>query len=135
MLATKFKTAVGLLLGIGLLASGAGLLTHRALAAKETPAAAEETPKPQPDAAAAKPRPPASKNSAGATSEVAGQVLGPDGKPLAGVKLFLWTNAVKKHADMVELATTGADGRFRLTVAPADRQRDAKIVSKVTDYG
>ena len=43
--------------------------------------------------------------------------LGADGKPCAGVKLYLWTNAVKKQADMAVQATTGDDGRFRPRVA------------------
>src|SRR5262249_21268617 len=50
-------------------------------------------------------------------------------------KLSLWTNAVKKQADMPVLATTGTDGRFRLTVAKADLDRGAKIVARAKDHG
>jgi RNA polymerase sigma factor (sigma-70 family) len=133
---TKLKVATLVLLAAGV--AGAGLLTHQALAAKESaqpPVAA-----PQASAEDTKPAPPeappaASRQEAEQALEVTGQVLDADGKPCAGAKLSLWTNAVKKPADMPVLAVTDADGRFRLTVARADRERDAKIVARARDHG
>jgi protocatechuate 3,4-dioxygenase beta subunit len=128
------------LLAAGL--AGAGLLTHQALAAKEsagnpvaTTQATAEEPKPAPPAAPPKAPPAAGREEADQALEVTGQVLDADGKPCAGAKLSLWTDAVKKPADMPVLAVTDADGRFRLQVGKADRERGAKIVAKGKDQG
>jgi RNA polymerase sigma factor (sigma-70 family) len=137
MILTKFKVATLLLLAVGV----AGLLTHQALAGKQR-AAEEQAAAPAP-AADTKPAGPQGKGAAAgaparkddAAAEVTGVVLGADGKPCAGAQLFLWTSAVKNKADMPMLATTGADGRFRLAVARADRDRDAKIVARAKGLG
>jgi RNA polymerase sigma factor (sigma-70 family) len=128
MILTKFKVATLLLVAVGV----AGLLTHQALAARQLagePVAAAQAPQGKAAAAAA----PARKDDA--SVEVTGVVLGDDGKPCAGAQLFLWTSAVKNKADMPLLATTGADGRFRLTMAKADRDRNAKIVARAKGLG
>jgi hypothetical protein len=137
---TKLKVATLLLLALGL--AGAGLLTRQALAAKQptaqpvaAPEAAAEDTKPAAPAARDKAPPPQPQEKADQGVEVAGQVLGADGKPCAGAQLFLWTSAVKKPTDMPVQATTGADGRFRLTVAKADLDREAKVVARAKDHG
>jgi RNA polymerase sigma factor (sigma-70 family) len=138
MFLTKLKVATMLLLAVGV----AGLLTRQALVAQ--PFATQQVVAPQASAQDTKPpapkrednAPPADHgNKADEALEVKGQVLGPDGKPCAGAKLFLWTNAVKDRADMPVLATTGADGRFRLTIAKAYRNHDAKIVARAKTHG
>jgi RNA polymerase sigma factor (sigma-70 family) len=128
-LTTKLKVATVLLLLVGV--AGAGLLTRQALAARH-----RAPPVDPPQASAQDKAPSAAPDKKGGEAiEVTGQVLGADGKPCAGAKLYLWTSAVKKQADMAVLATTGADGRFRLTVARADLERGAKVVAKAKDYG
>lgn len=61
--------------------------------------------------------------------DVTGQVLSADGKPVAGAELAVWTDKTQKKEDVVVRATTGDDGRFRLTVARADLERKAKLVA------
>jgi RNA polymerase sigma factor (sigma-70 family) len=139
MFLTKLKIATVLLLAVGVAA--AGLLTRQALATKQV--ATQQVAAPQASAKDTKtaarqgqgklPAVPSKKGDEAV--EVTGHVLGADGKPCAGAKLYLWTNAVKKQDDMPPLATTGADGRFRLTVATADLEREAKIVARAKDQG
>jgi RNA polymerase sigma factor (sigma-70 family) len=132
---TGSRAAVALLLVVGLL-TGAGLLTREALAARQ-PATAqadvaeallfEEPQQPAPSA-------PSSKDTAPSV-ELSGTVLGPDEKPLVGARLYLWTSAVKKHADLAVRATTGADGRFRFAATQGELERRAKIVATAEGSG
>jgi RNA polymerase sigma factor (sigma-70 family) len=132
MFLSRLKIATVLLLAISV--AGASLLTHQALAAKQV--ATKQGNEPQAAARDTKPAAPAvPRDKADQAVEVTGQVLGADGKPCVSARVFLWTNAVKKPADMPPLAATGADGRFRLTIARADLERDAKIVAKAPDHG
>jgi RNA polymerase sigma factor (sigma-70 family) len=133
MFLTKLKLATILLVAVGVV--GAGLLSRQALAAKQPEF--QKNNAPQAAAPDKKPVVPEGKDDKKADEavEVTGQVLGADGKPCAGAKVFLWTNAVKKQADVSVQATTGADGRFRLSIAKADRERGAKIVAKAKDHG
>src|SRR5262249_25073786 len=50
-----------------------------------------------------------------------GRVLGPDGRPVAGAKLYLTVamGYLRRPALSPECATTGPDGRFRFTVPKA----------------
>jgi RNA polymerase sigma factor (sigma-70 family) len=129
MFLTKIKVATVLLLALGL--AGAGVLTCQALAARQLPTPQDKAPPPPAKA----PKAAAPKDKGDEAVEVTGQVLGADGKPCAGAKIFLWTNAVKKQADMVVRTTTQADGRFRLAVAKADLERGAKLVARAKDHG
>jgi protocatechuate 3,4-dioxygenase beta subunit len=134
MFLTKIKVATVILLAVGV---GAGLLTRQALAAKQLPPQQASTKVAKPAAPEGKDKaPPAGPRDKEAQAvEVTGQVLGADGKPCADAQLFVWTSAIKKKDDMPVRATTGADGRFRLTVAKADLERGAKIVAKAKDHG
>jgi RNA polymerase sigma factor (sigma-70 family) len=134
MFVTKLKVATLLVLAVGV----AGLLAHQALAAKQP--AAQQVAAALASAKDARATPPERKDTpppgepakkSDDVVEVTGQVLGPDGQPAAGAQVLLWTNAVKKQGDMPVLATTAADGRFRLKITRADREHDAKIVVKV----
>jgi RNA polymerase sigma factor (sigma-70 family) len=133
LFATRARIATVLLLAVSLVA-GAGVVTRQAVAAKQAapPGAAAQAP-----AAGGKDRPQTATtpNEAEATVSLTGRVLGPGGKPFEGARLFLWTNAVKRPADVRVRATTGAGGRFRLTVARADLERDAKLVATAKDHG
>jgi RNA polymerase sigma factor (sigma-70 family) len=76
-------------------------------------------------------RPPAPE---GEAVEVKGRVLGPDGQPFKGAKLFVVTRDTKKEGLKV-IATTGADGGFKVVVAPADLKREAKLLATALEYG
>jgi RNA polymerase sigma factor (sigma-70 family) len=129
MFLSKAKVATVILL-LAILLTGAGVLTHQAIAAKQATA--------EPAAKAAEPPaapPTRDTKEAERTVVLSGRVLDPDGKPLAGARLFLWTNAVKGKDDLPVRATAADDGRFRLTVARADLERDAKLVASARDLG
>ena len=127
MLHSKGKTAVVLLVA-GILA-GAGVLAHRGSAADEGK---------QPQAAAppekGKAQPAATRAPADVKDEadvvVSGRVLGSDDKPFAGARLFVMRNRAR-----TALATTGDDGRFRVSVTAADVRRGAKLVAAAPDHG
>jgi protocatechuate 3,4-dioxygenase beta subunit len=82
-----------------------------------------------------KPQPAAPKSETADSIVYRGRVLGPDGRPVAGAKLYLWTNTSRENPDRTVRATTGEDGRFRLTMAPADRERAGFIVALAKGYG
>jgi RNA polymerase sigma factor (sigma-70 family) len=65
---------------------------------------------------------------------VKGRVLGPDGKPFKGAKLFVITRNARKAARKAK-GTTGADGCFKVVVAPADLTRGAKLVATAGKHG
>src|SRR5262249_37414654 len=52
-----------------------------------------------------------------------------NGRPVAGARLLVWTNALKAHGDMKPQAVTADDGRFRFRVEPADLNRQPKLVA------
>ena len=114
----KLKTATVLFLVLGIGAAGLAIRSHQAIAAqqadREQHAAAEPTAKerPQPAARPAKPK-------ANDSITVRGLVLGPDGKPFAGAKLYL-NHSQPKEKGFAERATSGADGRFEFTIAKSE---------------
>jgi len=132
MFSTTIKTTVLVLLTAAAVALGLGAALHEYANAQQVarPQAAEPPP-----AVGAPKAPPAAPRAKADAVEVAGRVLGPDGKPFAGARLLLWTNAVKKHDDLSTKATTGADGRFRFAVTPADVRNDAKVVATAKGHG
>jgi protocatechuate 3,4-dioxygenase beta subunit len=65
---------------------------------------------------------------------VSGRVLGPDGKPFAGARLFVVTRGAKKN-DLTVQATTGEDGRFSVSVPRSDFERQAKLVAAAGGHG
>jgi RNA polymerase sigma factor (sigma-70 family) len=102
MFLTRQKISVFVLLVAGLLAAGAGLLMHQAPAAE------------QPKPATAKPL---EKVDANAIA-YGGRVLGPDGKPVPGAKLYLSMAGTQWQPEN-QRPITGAEGRFRFTVPKA----------------
>jgi RNA polymerase sigma factor (sigma-70 family) len=129
MFLTKARIATAVLLAVGLVA-GAGALARHALAAGAQPMGSQ-----QPAPAAAKE---AGKERAAADSddrvEVRGRVLDPDGKPLAGATLSVWSGVAKKEAPRAR-ETTGKDGRFRIMVRRSDLQDRAILVASGAGHG
>jgi RNA polymerase sigma factor (sigma-70 family) len=133
MFLTKVKTATALLLAASLIA-GAAALTQRVtagddkaapVAAVAQPPAAKEA-KP-PAAKEAKPPAPDDKGSIG----YGGRVLGPDGRPVAGAKLYMTRAWGYPHhpSPSPAYATTGPDGRFQFTVPKAKFGDESTVVA------
>jgi RNA polymerase sigma factor (sigma-70 family) len=114
LLASKAKWALALMVAVS------GVLTHQTLTTKSTP------PPPQ--------SPPARSASKDDALSIKGRVLGPDGKPYVGAKVYLWTNAVKTKAKMQVRATTGTGGRFRFPIREEDHCQ-AIIIAMAADHG
>jgi RNA polymerase sigma factor (sigma-70 family) len=116
MFPRNVKLATAVLLAVGLVATGAGVLARQALAAEERSAEGPPSDAGAPKAPAAKP----AADELGAIS-YSGRVLGPDGRPVGGAKLYLtlsWSY-LKRPAPAALQATTGPDGRFQFTVPRA----------------
>jgi RNA polymerase sigma factor (sigma-70 family) len=111
VVATRLKVAAAAVLVAGLV-SAAGL-SQRVTAGDEPPKQPAAA-KPQ-GVADAQPAPADNKD----TLAYSGRVLGPDGKPVAGAKLYLTHPGGydRKASPTPESATTGADGRFEFTVS------------------
>jgi hypothetical protein len=78
--------------------------------------------------------PPGAKAPAGPVAEslaVSGRVLGPDGRPIVGARLSVWTGAEKKNLS----DTTGKDGRFRVAVRRAELRDRAALVATADGFG
>src|SRR5262249_49509074 len=117
MIGTKIKIATVILLAVSAVALGLIAGTQREASAQIAAAAPPPnagSPK-APDAAK-----PVAKPGGDETIELKGQVLGPDGKAVAGAKICLTTNKVKKKEDLTPRATTDADGRFRFKATRAE---------------
>jgi RNA polymerase sigma factor (sigma-70 family) len=110
LIGSKAKIATVLMLTATLLA-GAGAWACGTLAMPQ-PA---ETPAPPHPAQAQKPATSREEKSESVT--VGGQVLGPDGKPVRGARVYLPN---LKSKQLRALATSDAAGRFRFQVRPAD---------------
>ncbi len=119
MFLSKAKVVTAVLLAVLLALAGAGTLAHRALAGPkdESKSLAAQ----QPDA-----RPLAAAKDQGQTIEVSGRVLGPDGTPVAGARLYLPRRLRERLSGrpddyaVIQRGTTGADGGFRLRLPSAD---------------
>jgi hypothetical protein len=131
MLRTKSKSAAAVLLALALMNMAAGTQGREPAAAKPRAADNQET------------------------VVYRGRVVGPDGRPVSGAKLYLTClpvlpAALKKPAPSAALsayarrlspsppvqhATTGADGRFAFTVPKAKTDRFTTITAAATNYG
>jgi hypothetical protein len=118
---TKAKIVTVLLLAVSLLA--AGVLTRQALAAKETPTRIQ---KPEPSTPKGDAKPQAAraaddaKEETGDPVEVSGRVVDPDGKPVAGAKVFFARSMFDLRDEpppAPPTVTSDAEGRFRLSVS------------------
>jgi RNA polymerase sigma factor (sigma-70 family) len=127
----KLKVALAVLLAVGLVA-GAGALARPVATAGEQRVAspncqiAGSTPK----TAATEAAPPATVDDS-ASVAYGGRVLGPDGQPVAGAKVYL-TAAIgylKRPSPTPAYATTGSDGRFRFAVPKVKFDDRATIIT------
>lgn len=106
------KLAAGLLLAAGVISGAvAGLSEAGPGSMPSAQVAAAPAAEPPRDNSPAKPVEPTD----GESVALAGRVLGPDGKPVAGAKLFICHSAGKHSAPQ---ASADADGRFRFIVGP-----------------
>jgi RNA polymerase sigma factor (sigma-70 family) len=118
MFTSKAKTATALVLAVSVAAGAFGVVRHRARAADQLAPQQGQAEKPkagenqQPRGAQPKPE-------AEGTVEVRGRVLGPDGRPVAGAKLYLNYRS-PKPLDYPVRATSGEDGRFEFTFARSE---------------
>ncbi|HEV3261593.1 MAG TPA: sigma-70 family RNA polymerase sigma factor [Gemmataceae bacterium] len=147
MFLTKLKITTVLLLAAGVLAAGAGVLTHRTLAARQADSrqpAAAKAPALALKAAAGKETPqvkPAPDDRKDVVA-FAGRVLDPDGKPLAGAKLYVLYYTPKRLA-VPARATSSKDGRFQFTLGKTDFDQSysmepwssASVVAQADGYG
>jgi RNA polymerase sigma factor (sigma-70 family) len=128
MLSSKAKLAAALVLCLGLLTALAG---YRILA----PLRAAAPPKAE-GPAAEKPRTPAARAPKEAPDPdavtIAGKVLGPDGKPHAGARLYLHTRG-KSEAE--PRAVTDEDGLFRLTLSAKAVAAGATVIVRADGLG
>jgi RNA polymerase sigma factor (sigma-70 family) len=133
MSVTKAKTTAVVLLTAGLLIAGAGALARQAPTAggptAGSPKSEAGTRQPGAEAAKEAARPPAAEDKD--SLAYGGRVLGPDGKPVAGAKLYLtpWWGYHYEPFDSPESATTDRDGRFAFTAPKAKFKGEATIVS------
>jgi RNA polymerase sigma factor (sigma-70 family) len=126
MFVSKAKIGVAVLFAVGLFAAGVGALAHQALASPEStvstrPQAAESHAKRQ--------AVPAADDAKEETIAYGGRVLGADGKPVAGVKLYmtLMHGYYREPFPSTVHATSEPDGRFEFKV-PKTKFADHKAV-------
>src|SRR5262249_48900906 len=66
---------------------------------------------------------------------IAGRVFDGQDKPVAGAELAVWTDQTRKKEDISSRATSMGDGSFRLTVARAELDRNARLVATAAGHG
>jgi RNA polymerase sigma factor (sigma-70 family) len=132
MFLTKVTIATVVLLTAASLAAGVGVFARQGVAAPEKVTPAAKT--------SAAPAPPTHAKPLGTTEDLkglltlAGRVLNPDGKPVAGAAVSVWTSAAKKEAPRAR-ETTGNDGRFRVTIRRADLQQQTVVLATAEGHG
>jgi RNA polymerase sigma factor (sigma-70 family) len=115
MLTSKIKVAVGVVLALAIATAGVALT--RTVNAGDQPGETPPPPAAKHDPAEAK-RPAA--DNPGST-KYAGHVIGPDGRPVSGAKVYLTeTGGYYRYPSSVpEAAKSGADGRFEFAASKA----------------
>jgi RNA polymerase sigma factor (sigma-70 family) len=124
---TRIKIAAALI-AAGLLVASAGALARQALAGGEPPPTDQQS-----QVGGREPKPPAAE-AADEAVEVRGRVVDADGKPVAGAAVAVWARGAKGEARRAR-ETTGADGRFRVTVRAADLRERVTLVAAAEGYG
>jgi hypothetical protein len=142
MLLSKAKIAVILLLTGGLFLAGAGGVTRQLPATGQPPAQSAQTGARRPAL------PPAPTNEAAQSPDAAdkdtitcaGRVLGPDGKPVAGARLYA-KGGYKKGQEFSReepspLGTSGPDGRFKFAIPRVKPLNEAtSVTAMAANYG
>jgi RNA polymerase sigma factor (sigma-70 family) len=113
----KWKLLAVAILMLGLISGGIGLRMHAEPAVSANTEAKGLVPAPDPDKPGEAAKPPAEKD----TIAYSGRVLGPDGKPVVGARLYLtpWRGYSREAYQATEYGTTGPDGRFEFNVPKA----------------
>jgi RNA polymerase sigma factor (sigma-70 family) len=109
------RVAIALVLAVGVLACASGLLPRPPRAEARFPAAP-----------AAKKAP---ETEEGATIDVKGRVLLPDGKPAKGASLFFRSAGMSEEKARQVRATADRKGQFHFRVSSGQLQRDAKLIA------
>lgn len=124
------RTRLAVLAVIGLAAMGSGAAAF-ALAADPPKPAADKMEKAKPDGKAD------AKSGEGKSKTIVGTVVGPDGKPLAGVAIVISKADKFGKATTEELARSDADGKFSVTLEPLPDGRPdyRQLVATKTGYG
>jgi RNA polymerase sigma factor (sigma-70 family) len=131
MFLQKTRIVTLVLIAIGVFAAGAGVLTLQTLTAREQPAASPKSEDPSPA-----PKLPAIPDKNSIT--YGGQVLGPDGRPVAGATLYLTPGGGYLRRPFVasRYATTGPDGRFQFSVPKAQfGNRHVVVTATAANHG
>ncbi len=125
MFAERIRNVSAVVLAVLVFAAGAGTLTRRALAESPQDASAKENAWP------------ADVGEKEKGDVYAGRVLGPDGKPVAGAKLYLTRVGKERPAPPAVQATSDKDGRFRFRVTPANAEdtRFGPVVAVAEGFG
>jgi RNA polymerase sigma factor (sigma-70 family) len=139
MFLTNAKIAALVVVVASLCAAGAGVLTRQALAAKAAHQAATKAEPPAPKETA---KPQAAKQTDEDAVTYGGRVLDPDGKPVAGAKLYMrggYPNKAEAYSreELSPLdATTGPDGRFKFAVSKVKYAGTPTLLTAmVANYG
>ncbi|HEV3260032.1 MAG TPA: hypothetical protein VG013_24400 [Gemmataceae bacterium] len=103
-----------------------GDLRVESVTADRLPAKPKQLPKRQP---------PTSRTETGDHVVVTGRVLGPDGKPVSGAKVYVSTYTAKDQADPKVRATSGPDGRFRFPATRSEVNVNERVAAAADGYG
>ncbi|HLJ98160.1 MAG TPA: sigma-70 family RNA polymerase sigma factor [Gemmataceae bacterium] len=128
MFLTKAKIATAVLFAVGLCATGTIELGRQALVARE---------REEPQAPKRKMARPAefAKTGAAEAMHVRGRVLDPEGKPVAGARLYqtFWVELIGSHLPPAArlCGTSGPDGRFQITVSSAGLEKIPKAIPQI----
>ncbi len=130
MFYSKLKVATAVLLAVVLSTAGLGVLGHQAIAAKQENTGQKEVTK-QAATRGEKQALPTEKDAKDSVT-VRGRVLDPDGKPVAGAKLYVNSSSPKQKVFPVR-ATSGDDGRFEFTLAKSELTNTDAAAPSVLD--
>ena len=139
MFTSKIKVATAMLLAASFI--GAAVMLTQQVTAGDGPAKSSQAPASKsptsPTSPATAAKPPAADNLNSST--FSGRVLGPDGKPVAGAKVYLsyFGGYFRYPSSASESATAGPDGRFEFTVSHAkhDERWGAVVVASAPKFG
>jgi RNA polymerase sigma factor (sigma-70 family) len=136
MFLTKLKVATAMLVAAGVFVS-AGALARQVLTDKRAalPSPAAYLPKNAREQPIAKLQPAVIKDDANQTVEISGHVLDPEGKPVAGAKLYqaFWVEFIEHNMPPAPKlrGTSGPDGRFHFTISKPDFDKSPKAVPQL----
>jgi RNA polymerase sigma factor (sigma-70 family) len=133
MFHSKAKIATVLMVALSVAGTTFGVVWHRA-AADQPPPRQTQADKPGDKGDRALPGVKPSPKGEG-TNEVRGRVLDPDGKPVAGAKLYL-ARSIPDGPAPSEQATSGPDGRFRFAIPRSALEKSPpQVMTVARGYG